>query len=310
MSETTVSVPVQSSTSSDQPFDQLLTNLDHSVLRVPDLEVGLAWYKKALGLVEADRRAGGVYLASPVSGRVVLGLTAGEPGLDYVSYRAADRRALDAIVNRLDEAKVPYTSGTAGTRAGASDAMRLEIPTGHTLEIILDETETAAAPIPGHYRAGAIDFRTSHVQVRTVDVRELSEFLALIGFTTSTYVPFDDNFYMKFLRVNEKHHQMALLTGEPGIHHVSLELGEVDFWRFLDHLATEKIPAEYGPGKHHEGNLLFLYVRDPFKNRLEINGPMEYVGLDYPPQLATQEPWFHMNMWGPQAPESWETEWT
>ncbi|TQS45173.1 VOC family protein [Cryptosporangium phraense] len=290
---------------------QLLTGLDHSVIRVPDLEVGLEWYRRVLGLVEVERRADRVYLASPVTGRTVLGLAAGGTGLEYVSYRAVNRTAFEYITARLDEVGVKYSPSIGDTRTGATDALRVTIPTGHSLEIILAEDQGADQPIAGEYRAGALDVRPSHVQLRTTDVRGLSEFLEILGFKVSTYVPLPDSdgFFIQFLRVNDRHHQLAILTGEPGIHHVALELNEVEFWRFLDHLAIEKAPAEYGPGKHHEGKMLFLYVRDPFKNRLEITGPMESVGLDDPPQLATQEPWFHMNMWGPQAPESWQTEW-
>jgi catechol 2,3-dioxygenase-like lactoylglutathione lyase family enzyme len=163
----------------------------------------------------------------------------------------------------------------------------------------------------GALRRGAIEVRSCIVLLRTTDVKGLTEFLAVAGFRSSTYVqlPDSDGFFIQFLRTNEYHHQLAILTGQDGMHHIALEVDEVDFWRCLDNLQLQKIPAEYGPVRHHEGNMLSFYVRDPFGNRLEVTSTMETVGFDYPATHASHEPWYHMNMWGPQPPESWHTEW-
>lgn len=290
--------------------------IDHTVVRVPDLEEGVAWYRRLLGLIEAARSPGKVYLASPLTGTIVLGLAEGGLGLEYASFRARDGQALERLAGKLQSAGVDFERGIAGSRPGAIDALRLVLPTGHTMELLHAETTGKNKPGPGYpgegYVAGAIDVRTSHLQVRTTDVVELSEFVQKIGFRVSNYVPTPDgaNHMIQFTRVNDFHHQLAILSGRAGLHHVALELDQVDFYKFLDHLAAVHIPAEYGPGRHVEGNLLFIYVRDPFGNRLEICGPMEYVGYDYPPHTVEYEHWFHMNMWGPQPPESWYKEWT
>lgn len=293
-----------------------LLGLDHSVIRVPDLEEGTSWYRRLLGLVEAGRRPGTVYLASPLTGTIVLGLAEGGTGLAYTSFRARDGEALGRLAGKLGAAGTPFQRGVDGTRPGGIDALRIELPTGHTMELLHAEDSGRKKPGPGYpgkgYVAGAIDVRTSHLQVRTTDVVALSDFVQQIGFRVSNYVPTEDgtNHMIQFTRVNDYHHQFAILTGRDGLHHVALELDQVDFYKFLDHLAAEHIPAEYGPGRHVEGNLLFIYVRDPFGNRLEITGPMEHVGYDYPPHTVEYEHWFHMNMWGPQPPESWYKEWT
>lgn len=287
-----------------------IERLDHSVIRVPDLEVGVAWYRRLLGLVESERRPGRVYLASPVTGETILGLAEGGLGLAYVSFRARTADSLERIANRLTEAGIAMEDGISDTRKGALAAIRVTMPTGHTLELVHSEGVKQRRPAPG-YVAGAIDVRTSHIQFRTLNVLEQSGFMQTVGFKVSTYVPLPDGTHLlQFLRANEFHHQMAILTGEAGLHHVALELDAVDFWKFCDHLSIERIPAEYGPGRHLEGDLLFIYVRDPFGNRLEITGPMALAGFDYPATPAKDEPWYHMNRWGPQPPHSWHTEWT
>src|SRR5699024_3457461 len=130
-------------------------------------------------------------------------------------------------------------------RPGVLDAFRVALPTGHSFEVVHAETDQLAAPVEGAYGLGSVDVRTSHLQLRTTDVKALTDFLGLVGFRSSTYVPLPDSegYFIQFLRANEYHHQIAILTGEHGIHHVALEVDEVDFWRFLDNLAVTKLAA-------------------------------------------------------------------
>jgi len=288
-----------------------LARIDHSVMNVPDLEEGISWYRRLLGLVVSERRDGKVYLASPKSGRTVLGLSEGGTGLCYVSFRAYDSESLERLAGRLEARKVEYQRGIEDSRPGAIEALRFQLPTGHTMELLHAE-DNVLSKEERCYHAGAFDVRTSHLQTRTMDVLGMSAFLQGIGFKVSNYVPTPDGekHMIQFTRVNDYHHQLAILTGKEGLHHIALELDSKDFWEFCDHLSVEHIPAEYGPGRHFEGNLLFIYVRDPFGNRLEITGPMAHVGFDYPAHTIEHEHWYHMNMWGPQPPKTWYEEWT
>lgn len=288
-----------------------LAGTDHTAIRVPDLQIGVQWYRELLGLVVKEQGAGRAYLASPVTGHVVLALSEGGAGLDYVSFRARTPEVFEMIGRRLDEARIGADTAPSATRPDAVDALRVQLPTGHALEVLLAPDAAVGSPVEGEYRPGSIDVRTSHLQLRTTDVRGLTEFLGVLGFRSSTFVqlPNSEQFFIQFLRANEFHHQIAILTGTEGVHHIALEVDEVAFWAMLDHLSVVKRPAEYGPVRHHEGNMLSFYIRDPFGNRLELTSSMELVGFDHPPTPASHEPWFHMNMWGPQPPESWETEW-
>lgn len=290
-----------------------IARLDHSVIRVGNLAEAIDWYQRLLGLDVVEQGAGRAYLASRLTGTVVVGLEENADagaGLEYVSYRAHDEASLARIGQRLADAGIPHERGSYPTRPGGLEAIRLTAPTGHVVELL--HARDAAKPKPtSGYQPGAFDVRTSHIQFRTTDVLETSRFMQILGFKVSTYVELPSGQHLlQFMRVNEYHHQLAILTGRAGLHHVALELDTQDFWKFCDNLAVQKIQAEYGPGRHNEGNLLFIYVRDPFGNRLEICGPMEVAGFDYPPSPATEEPWFHMNQWGPQPPESWYHEWT
>lgn len=48
--------------------------VDHMSVLVPDLERGVDWYTRALGLVEYERKNGRVYLSAPVSGQITVAL--------------------------------------------------------------------------------------------------------------------------------------------------------------------------------------------------------------------------------------------
>lgn len=286
-----------------------LAGTDHTVIRVPDIDVAATWYQKLLGLVVTERSKGRAFLASPVTGRIVLGLAEGGTGLDYVSYRARTPEAYDAIATKLDKADVRIRTTVDETRPGVDEGLRFALPTGHIFEVVRSGTDAPGASTD--YNPGSIDVRTSHTQLRTTDVKGLTDFLGILGFRSSAFVatPNSDGFFLQFLRVNEYHHQLAVLTGESGTHHVALEVDEVDFWKLLEGLTVTKLAAEYGPLRHHEGNMLSLYIRDPFGNRLELTSTMETVGFDFRPEPAAHEYWYHMNMWGPPPPETWEKEW-
>ena len=294
--------------------ERLISNLDHAVINVPDLEQGVAWYKRFLGLYETAREPGLVYLGSPVTGRTILGIAEGGIGLRRVSFALSNPEFVDKLAAILPGQGFEVERFTAASRPGSRRSLRVKIPTGHVLELLDAEDEKKKGVVPPAYTAGAIDVRISHLQLRTQDVLEMSRALQTLGFRVTGYVPHPDpsaeKHIIQFLRANEHHHQLALLTGPAGFHHVALELEQADFWKFCDHLAHVKIPAEYGPGRHYEGFFNFLYVRDPFGNRTEITSPMGQVGYDYPGAELTGDPNFHMNMWGPQPPQSWLTEWT
>src|SRR6478735_9711415 len=78
-----------------------LEGLDHAVIRVPNLDEALGWYQQLLGLAVTERRPGRVFLASPVTGHVVLGLVEGGTGLEYVSFRAHSAEAFERLLGRL-----------------------------------------------------------------------------------------------------------------------------------------------------------------------------------------------------------------
>lgn len=148
------------------------------------------------------------------------------------------------------------------------------------------------------------------MQLRTADVSDSADFLTGIGFFVTDYVRRreGEGYFAIFTRVNEFHHQIALFAGRTGFHHLALETDALDVMKLGDHLLLHRVAAEYGPGRHVPGKGVFMYVRDPWGNRVEISSPIEMVGFDAPPREMTDPIPFIVNMWGPQPPESWRED--
>lgn len=49
-----------------------------------------------------------------------------------------------------------------------------------------------------------------------------------------------------------------------------------------DHMASQHVPIQWGPGRHGPGNNLFLFVHDPDGNWVEISAELETVEHDRP----------------------------
>jgi len=287
-----------------------ILRVDHMSVKVPDLQQGTDWYTKVLGLVERERKNGRVYLATPVSGRIAVALTQQGTGLEYASCLVRDLAAFNRIAANLQKSGIAVTDAKNDSRSGATQAIRVQMPTQQTLEFMLAESDMPAKPIPAY--PGAFNIEASHVQLRTPDVASLAMFFNKVGFRVTDYgkAPDKEFYFAVFMRANEFHHQFALFAGKTGLHHIALETDSIDFLKIGDHFSRLRVSAEYGPGRHMPGDSIFLYVRDPFGNRIEITSPMQMVGFEQPAKRITEQFPFMVNMWGPQPPESWMNEWT
>ena len=288
-----------------------ILRVDHVSVRVPDLEQGVAWYTTILGLVEIERRHGRAYLGGPVSGRYAIALTEGGTGMEYVSFAVNGLDALQRLGALIDRQNVAAADPGDDARTGAQSAIRLKLPTGHVMELAAHQPDDGEARQRLPAAPGTFNLDVSHVQLRTGDVSDSANFLSGIGFYVTDYVKMRDRdgFFAIFTRVNEFHHQIALFAGNTGFHHVALETDQaLDVMKLGDHLLLHRVAAEYGPGRHVPGKGVFMYIRDPWGNRVEISSPIEMVGFDAPPRELTQPIPFIVNMWGPQPPESWRND--
>ena len=102
-----------------------------------------------------------------------------------------------------------------------------------------------------------------------------------------------------FLRSDPEHHSLAFFrAGHAGFDHHSYEAAcwnDIRDWG--DHFAARQMGIVWGAGRHGPGNNLFIFVRDPDGNHVEISAEIERFGFDQQPGT-----WRHeertLNLWG------------
>ena len=102
-----------------------------------------------------------------------------------------------------------------------------------------------------------------------------------------------------FVRSDPEHHSFAAFrASRPAFDHFALE---AESWNDLrdwaDHFAELRVPIWWGPGRHGPGNNLFLMIRDPDGNRIEISAEMEHMDHDAPHRVWPLED-RTLNLWG------------
>lgn len=154
--------------------------------------------------------------------------------------------------------------------------------------------EQCAAPTS--YRA-----RLQHLVVASPDPARLASFYsAMLGFWPSDRVVDDEGEVRSiWLRSDEEHHSFAIFRADTvGVDHHSYELEDWGGMRdWADYFSANRIELIWGPGRHGPGNNLFIFVRDPDGNKIELSAELERVSVHRP--LGTW-PYDRMafNLWG------------
>lgn len=265
--------------------------LHHLEITSPDPERLAGYYAQALQMQAA--RSGDRFLCQGPARRMLF--AKGPAGsLSYAAFACRDRIAFDALKGHVAASigtLAPSPSPLFGDRAFA-----VADPEGNRIVFgLAEEDRTAQATRPG------IRGPLQHVTVASTDLEAMEAFYAgKLGFAVSDLVRNSEGVVTTvFFRCNHEHHTVGcFLKSEACLDHHSYEAGEWNTIRdWADHLATLRIPIVWGPGRHGPGNNLFIFVRDPDANMIEISAELEVVY-----DRATTE-WPHephtLNSWGP-----------
>jgi catechol 2,3-dioxygenase-like lactoylglutathione lyase family enzyme len=139
-----------------------------------------------------------------------------------------------------------------------------------------------------------------HLTLASRDVEAIERFYAgQLGFAVSDRVRNREGKLMTcFMRSNHEHHTLACFYQDRrGVDHHSYEAGEWTVLRdWCDRASACGVPLMWGPGRHGPGNNLFIFLKDPDGNWIEISAELEVV-LDRPVRE-----WPHekrtLNLWG------------
>ena len=211
--------------------------------------------------------------------------------LNYAGYITPDIESLEKLRSRhrkagLDLFKSPSPIfGDSAYAIKDPDGNRLVF--GHSVEKTKGESSMAG--------------RMQHVVVASTNVEPLINFYAdQVGFVISDIVKKEDGQITScFMRSDNEHHSFAVFLGESN--KLDHNCYETDSWNdirdWADHFAEAEIPIFWGPGRHGPGNNLFIMVKDPDGNPVELSAEIEEVEQDRQTGF-----WIHnertLNSWG------------
>ena len=182
--------------------------------------------------------------------------------------------ACDQLAARLDAAKVnvrPMPASAIAMR-GVAGGIRFADPAGTGLEVFWG-AETATTPFTAGraisgFRTGTLGM--GHVVMQVASVDDLQWFYQdVLGFKLSDYTT--SPFKAYFFHLNPRHHSLAMIqTGKKGVHHMMLELKNLDdVGQGYDIALQEPGRIATTLGRHINDLMTSFYARTPNDFMLE-----------------------------------------
>jgi catechol 2,3-dioxygenase len=290
----------------------LVSRLAHVALSVPDVDAATAFYADVFGLAVADEGPERRFLAGGRSRTFELALSEGETGLDHLAFSVRGPGALDEARRRLSDAGVE-TTGTE-PEPGIAAGLAFALPTGHAMELVVEADPVAfllPAQAAAHHHRGAGPVPIEHVTLHAYDIRANAELLVEhLGFRISESIrpPGAPRWRNTFLRAGQMHHDLGMIPTDedrPGLHHFCFEVPSVaELVKMSDALASRGIALDASVGRHVSGSNVFLYFKDPFGTRVEVNAEMARVDAAAPPLIRDAPAPF--DAWRPGRPPAME----
>lgn len=291
----------------------------HIEFLVTDLDRARRFYVDLLGFVETARDDRHVYLRGLEERHhhSLLLTRADEPGVAHLAYRVAAAGDLDDLAVMAAAQGLPHRWLEPDAEEGQGRALRMQDPAGIP-------TEFYAAMAPAErmlqrfdtYR-GAHIMRMDHFNIQTPDCHALTDwYMETLGFRCSEYTGTEDDperLWAAWLHRKGTVHDLAVMNGiGPRVHHGAWFLPDaMAVLRCCDVLAGAGMgdAIERGPGRHGISNALFLYLRDPDGNRVELYA-CDYLTVDpdFAPIRWTLNDPRRQTLWGHYVPRRWFEE--
>ena len=260
-----------------------ILRLSHAEVRVPDLELALAYYVEVVGLVETARTADCAYLKAwdEQQHHSLVLRSAPTYGLESVGFKVAEAAALDDLALRIEALQIAVTRHAPGELGpGSGHTVRFRSPSGHTVDLVHGMEQVGNRlpllnpPIGPQGLTGMHPPRIDHIFLMCEDVDGITDFFRdVLGFRLTEQIVADDGHQLvTFLERSHSTHDLAFLTGpNGGFHHVAFW---VDDWNALrdgaDTCAYHGIAVDAGPTRHGATRGCGLYFFDPAGNRNEL----------------------------------------
>ncbi len=285
--------------------------------RVTDLERARRFYVDLLGLVETERTGDALYLRGlEERHHHSLVLRASDaPGVAHLAYRVGSDDDLDALHAMAEAQGLPMRWLAPDEAIAQGRTLRMQDPAGIPIEFYaaMAPAERMLQRFDLHH--GAFPLRIDHFNVMVPDCQRLTEwYMHTLGFRCSEYTETDaGGLWAAWLHRKGTVHDLAVMNGAgPRVHHLAYFLPDaMAVLRTCDVLAGAGMSdaIERGPGRHGISNALFLYVRDPDGNRVELYAS-DYLTVDpdFPPIRWAFNDLRRQTLWGHYVPRRWFEE--
>lgn len=262
--------------------------LHHLHFASPAPERLSAFYARVMG-TSSEQQDGEVFLNRGKARRLIFSKGPAKK-LVHAGFAVRDSEALAGLRSHAERSGLsPEPFGVSLFRPGAFSVVD---PDKNVIAFGL-----AAVDEPVHR---GIRGPLQHLTLATTNVQAIEDFYAgKLGFGVSDRVVREDGRVMTcFMRGNHEHHNLACFYQQrTGVDHHSYEAGEWDTIRdWSDHLAEHDVQLMWGPGRHGPGNNLFIFVKDPDDNWIEISAELEVIH-DRPVKHWPHAP-RTLNLWG------------
>jgi catechol 2,3-dioxygenase len=267
----------------------LNVKLHHLSFSTEKIEPMISFYRDQMGMTDVKKQYEAAILRA--KGRIMHFVQGPKNKLNYAGYAAPNQSALNNLRKKHMDAGLavsPSPSSVFGEKAYA-----LIDPDGNKMVFGVGTDE--------HNSINAMPGRMQHVVVASTNVQPLINFYSeKVGFVLSDIVRKNDGAITScFMRSDSEHHSFAVFLGDTN--KLDHNCYETDCWNdirdWADHFSTSETPIFWGPGRHGPGNNLFIMVRDPDGNAVELSAEIEQVSAD----RATGN-WEHtertLNSWG------------
>jgi len=286
-----------------------ILRIEHAAIRVQDLNAAIDFYCDGLGLLVSNRTDSSAQLTCGGDVGFDLSLSAGGTGLDHLALSSQALTDFASAEARLNERGI-LARRVEISEPNVEGAIRFELPTSQVVELIVRTQPAHYAHPSERYHEGFLNLiDINHVTLMCSSVRETSDLLTeALGLHVSDVVAPDAGAWRAaFLRAGENHHDIAIINGPTALHHIAFGVSDVsDLVRCCDRLAHLGYRTEYGIGRHGPGGNIFLYVRDPAGNRVELTCEMARIAdPSSPTRYWQRDALADVNVWSTsQLPES------
>lgn len=285
----------------------MITRVGSVTLEVPNLQKSIEFFTQKVGLEVTESDGSTAYLrcADRHHDLILEQSTTGESALRHLNLEVegdiGEHVASAVAAGAIDVGPLIHP--------GVEAAHVLEIPSGYGVKLYSGMTAVSAP------RESALQrpFRFSHFNIAVPEVAPMVDFFsAAFDLRPSDWIGSREDPFLAWLHCpvfNAPHHGVAILKGDPKLHHIAFDYESVDgLVERVDNYVDESRFLVWGMGRHGTGGSVFAYAEDASGLMVELDSGMISIGDD--PRWREAQVWSlsdqrAIDEWGSAIPEEW-----